>query len=65
MNCKIEDTNDYTHNQVRLQSFALQSQNKIILENTSFGWPFRIIKVGKHPQDKSPTFQYLLNAQIQ
>lgn len=32
MNCKIEDTNDYTHNQVRLQSFTLQSKNKIILE---------------------------------
>lgn len=37
MNCKIEDTNDYTHNQVRLQSLTLWSQNKIILENTSFG----------------------------
>lgn len=37
MNCKIEDTNDYTHNQVRLQSFTLQSKNKIILENISFG----------------------------
>lgn len=48
MNCKIEYTNDYTHNQVRLQSFTLESENKIILENTSFG--FSLQNLNPHQQ---------------
>lgn len=48
MNCKIEYTDDYTHNQVRLQSFTLESENKIILENTSFG--FSLQNLNPHQQ---------------
>lgn len=44
MNCKIEYTNDYTHNQVRLQSFTLGRQNRTILENSSFGSSLHILK---------------------
>lgn len=54
MNCKIEYTDDYTHNQVRLQSFTLESENKI-LENTNFG--FSLQNLNPHQRNRLTDFQ--------